>query len=611
MANTTTSKKPPMMGKMGHGRNSFEKSKNFKKSFKELILYLKPYSWGIVFALIFAILGTTFAIIGPKILALITEEIIKGIYPGASINFIKITNVGIILVALYAFSFLLNFLQQYIMNTIIAKISKNMRSEISLKINNLPLHYYDDKSFGDLLSRMTNDVDTLGQSLNQSLSSFITSLTMFIGTIIMMFTISLELTLIALISIPLTFIVVAIIVKFSQKYFMAQQELLGSLNSEVEEIYSNHNIVKVYSAEERELESFNKINSKLAKNTQQAQFMSNLTMPLTHFISNLAYVLVCVIGGAMALKNPIFIASIIAFITYIRQLNQPVSQLSSIASTLQTTVATSERIFEFLSEKEMEDDSNKITKIANLKGDVEFKNINFGYTAEKQIIFDFSCMAKAGEKIAIVGPTGAGKTTLVNLLMKFYEPQSGQILIDGVDISTLSRDYIHSLFGMVLQETWLFEGSILDNLTLGNKSASMELIEECSKSANVHHFIKSLPNGYNHIIAEDANISQGQKQLLTIARAMIENSPMLILDEATSSVDTRSEVLIQKAMDNLMKGRTSFIIAHRLSTIKNADKILVMKDGNVIEQGTHNELIAQNGFYTDLYNSQFSKKERI
>ncbi|HIV01446.1 MAG TPA: ABC transporter ATP-binding protein [Candidatus Caccopulliclostridium gallistercoris] len=598
---------PKMHGPAGRGGTG-EKAKNFKKSIKQLLIHLKPYWLPIITALIFACAGTVFSILGPKILSKITEEIILGILPGASINFVKITTIGLWIVALYLVSALFSFIQNFIMAKVTAKISKGLREDISKKINRLPLKYYDSTSYGDILSRVTNDVDTISQTLSQSLSQMITSITMLIGIVVMMFTISWQLTLVALISVPVSTVLVMIFVKISQKHFRKQQNALGELNGHIEETYSAHNVVKVFSGEEKAEEKFDGINEELYKSGYKAQFFSGLMMPMMNFVGNISYVVICIIGGAMALNDITFIASIVAFIQYIHQFNQPIQQVASIAGTLQSTAAAAERVFEFLGEEELSDESDKNATIKNFKGKVEFKNVSFGYTPEKEIIHNFSETALPGQKVAIVGPTGAGKTTIVNLLMRFYEINSGEILIDGVSTKDMKRSYVRSLFGMVLQDTWLFEGTIRENIAYGKPDATDEEIHRACEAANIDHFIKTQPGSYNMVLDEDANLSQGQKQLLTIARAMVENAPMLILDEATSSVDTRTEELIQEAMDKLIKGRTSFVIAHRLSTIKNADLILVMKDGNVIETGKHEELLAKNGFYADLYNSQFTKK---
>ena len=475
----------------------------------------------------------------------------------------------------------------------------------------MPLNYFDRNSYGDVMSRLTNDVDTVGRTLDNTLANLITSITMIIAIPVIMFTISWQLTLVALCEIPVAFLVVSLIVKFNQKYFVKQQKSLGEMNGHIEEIYSAHNVVKAFNGEQKSYQQFEVINKELKKSGMKAQFYSGLMMPVINFVGNLVYIGICLMGAYLAIKNNdyLFATSIITFMTYIKLFNQPLGQLGSISGTLQQTAAAAERVFEFLEEEEQENEDHKTKTIENVKGLVEFSHVDFGYTPEKQIIHDFSFKAKPGQKIAIVGPTGAGKTTLVNLLMRFYEVNDGEIKIDGISTKDMNRSYVRSLFGMVLQDTWLFEGTIKENIAYGNpKATDHEIIEAC-KMANVHHFIKTQPNGYDMVLNEDCSISAGQKQLLTIARAMVQNAPMLILDEATSSVDTRTEVLIQTAMDRLTKGRTSFVIAHRLSTIKNADKIIVMKDGSIVEVGTHKELLEKKGFYADLYYSQFENGE--
>lgn len=600
------------MGPGQKGAVPHEKAKNFKSSMAKLLKFINPYKVLIIVAMIFAVAGTVFHIVGPKIIEKINKLIISGIpslaNPTAKINLTKVSTIGVWLIIIYLVGALFTYLQHYIMAGVTAKLTRTLRSNISQKINKLPLKYFDKQSYGDVLSRVTNDVDTIDFTLNNSLASMITSITTIIGVVIMMFTISWQLTLIILVSVPVSFMLVLLVVKLSQKYFIKQQKALGEINGHIEEIYSAHNVVKVFNGEDKANEKFDQINKELYKNSFKAQFLSGFMMPAMNFIGNLSYILICVIGGGIALGDVTFIASISAFVAYIKQFNQPLQQIANIASTLQSTAAAAERVFEFLDEEEQPDESNKTLTIKQVKGRVEFKDVCFGYNPSKEIIHNFNCVAKPGQKIAIVGPTGAGKTTMVNLLMRFYEVNSGQITIDGVDTKDMNRQYVRSLFGMVLQDTWLFEGTIKENLTYGNPKATDEMIKEACKSANVDHFIESLPGGYNMVLSENTALSQGQKQLMTIARAMIQNSPMLILDEATSSVDTRTEELIQKAMDKLMAGRTSFVIAHRLSTIKNADLILVMKNGNVIESGTHKQLIAQEGFYADLYNSQFTNK---
>ena len=598
----------PMRGPGAGAAMSDSKPKEFKKSIAKLGKYLKAYWIGIIVALVFAVLGTVLSIFAPKILQLIGNEIVEALGADVPIDMARVGAIAVWLIVLYVASALFNFIQSIVMSVISVNISRRMRNDLSDKINKLPLSYFDRQSFGDILSRVTNDVDLIGQTLNQSLSQLVSSFTLIVGIIIMMFTISWQLTLVELVSVPVSFLLVMIIVKISQKHFRRQQNALGDINGIVEEIYSSHNVVKVFNGQEKAEREFEEINKVMASSALKGQFLSGMMMPVMNTVANISYVLVCLVGGMMAIKNNdvLFITSIVAFISYVRSFNQPIEQLATVTNTLQSTAAASERVFDFLEQPEQAPDTGN-KSIPEFKGNVEFRHVNFGYTPEKQIIFDFNCKVEAGQKIAIVGPTGAGKTTLVNPLMRFYETDSGEILIDGVSTKDMTREYVRGLFGMVLQDSWLFEGTIRENICYGNEDTSEETMIEACKAANVHHFIMSLPGGYNMVLNEEANISQGQRQLLTIARAMVDNAPMLILDEATSSVDTRTEQNIQEAMDRLMKGRTSFVIAHRLSTIKNADLILVMKNGNIIEQGNHEQLMAQGGFYSELYNSQFSK----
>ena len=598
----------PMRGPGAGAAMSDSKPKEFKKSIAKLGKYLKAYWIGIIVALVFAVLGTVLSIFAPKILQLIGNEIVEALGADVPIDMARVGAIAVWLIVLYVASALFNFIQSIVMSVISVNISRRMRNDLSDKINKLPLSYFDRQSFGDILSRVTNDVDLIGQTLNQSLSQLVSSFTLIVGIIIMMFTISWQLTLVELVSVPVSFLLVMIIVKISQKHFRRQQNALGDINGIVEEIYSSHNVVKVFNGQEKAEREFEEINKVMASSALKGQFLSGMMMPVMNTVANISYVLVCLVGGMMAIKNNdvLFITSIVAFISYVRSFNQPIEQLATVTNTLQSTAAASERVFDFLEQPEQAPDTGN-KSIPEFKGNVEFRHVNFGYTPEKQIIFDFNCKVEAGQKIAIVGPTGAGKTTLVNLLMRFYETDSGEILIDGVSTKDMTREYVRGLFGMVLQDSWLFEGTIRENICYGNEDTSEETMIEACKAANVHHFIMSLPGGYNMVLNEEANISQGQRQLLTIARAIVDNAPMLILDEATSSVDTRTEQNIQEAMDRLMKGRTSFVIAHRLSTIKNADLILVMKNGNIIEQGNHEQLMAQGGFYSELYNSQFSK----
>ena len=524
------------------------------------------------------------------------------------INFDKITKIGISLIFIYCGSALTSYTCGFLMTGVTQKICNKMREAISIKINKIPLRYFDNTSYGDVLSRVTNDVDTVGQNLNQSATQMISSITTFVGVFIMMLTLSPMMTLIPLVSIPLSMIFMMLIVKFSQKFFRNQQKSLGKINGQIEEDYSGLVIIKAFNHQDASKKEFTSLNDDLETSAWKSQFFSGLMMPIMMFIGNLSYVAICILGGIKIVNGDFGLEYIQMFIQYTRMFNQPLQQIGQITNVLQSCAAASERVFAFLAEEELEvENPTKIINKNDVIGNVSFENVNFGYYPNKQIIFNFNCEVKSGQKIAIVGPTGAGKTTIVNLLMRFYEVNSGHILIDGISTKELSRENVDSLFGMVLQDTWLFEGTIRDNLKFGNKDATDEEIMEALKEAHMDHFVNSLPGGLDHILDENANVSAGQKQLLTIARAMIENAPMLILDEATSSVDTRTEILIQKAMDKLMEGRTSFVIAHRLSTIKNADKILVMKNGNIIEQGNHDELMAQNGFYKDLYNSQFNE----
>lgn len=588
---------------MGPNKKSADKAKNFKKSFKRLILSLKPHYVSIIFGLLFAILGTVLALALPNVMKIISEEIFTAVELNISIDLQRVMTVAIWLIAMCISSALFEYLQGIIMAKISAKVTKNMRTQISEKINRLPLKYFDSQTYGDILSRVTNDVDTIGQSLNSNLSSIITCVTMVIGALVMMFVNSWQLTLITLASTPVSIVIVLLIVKFSQKYFVRQQNSLGELNGIIEENYSAHNIVKTFNAEQKAQNDFEKVNKVLYSSGFKSQFFSGILYPVMNFITNLVYVLVCVVGGIISIETPIFAITIVAFIEYMRIFNQQIGSLAQISGTVQSAVAASERVFEFLDEPEQAEENEKTAKITDVKGLVEFKNVCFGYEEGKEIIHNFSAKILPGQKVAIVGPTGAGKTTMVNLLMRFYDINSGDITIDGVSIYDMKREDVRELFGMVLQDTWIFDGTIRENIAYGSEDKTNEEIEKACSFAHIDHFIRSLPGGYDMMLDETANISQGQRQLLTIARAMVNNAPMLILDEATSSVDTRTEIQIQKAMDKLTEGRTSFVIAHRLSTIQNADQILVMRDGNIVEQGTHEQLLAKNGFYAELYNS--------
>lgn len=594
------------MGGMGTG----EKAKDFKGSISKLSKYIGIYKVRIFIVLIFAIGSTIFSIVGPKILGNVTTKLFEGLTKKLSgnggIDFNSIGRTLLILLGLYIISAVFSLVQGFVMTGISQKVTYQLRKEISQKINRMPMNYFETKTHGEVLSRVTNDVDTLSLSLNQSITQIITSVTMVIGILIMMLSISGTMTLVAILTIPLSMGLITVIVKKSQKYFISQQEYLGHVNGQVEEVYGGHLVVKVFNGEKKVTEDFDKANNTLYDSAWKSQFLSGMMMPIISFVGNIGYVGVSILGGYLAIKNRIKVGDIQSFIQYVRNFNQPISQLSQISNQLQQTAAAAERVFEFLGEEEEDQTVQNAVSVDNLESRVEFKNVKFGYNADKVIINDFSAQIRPGQKIAIVGPTGAGKTTMVKLLMRFYDVNEGEILIDGHNIKDFNRGELRGLFGMVLQDTWLFNGSIMDNIRYGKEDASDEEVLVAAKAAHAHHFISTLPDGYQMELNEEAsNVSQGQKQLLTIARAILADPKILILDEATSSVDTRTEVRIQKAMDNLMKGRTSFIIAHRLSTIRDADLILVMKDGDIVEQGNHEELIAQNGFYASLYNSQF------
>ena len=591
------------------------KAKDFKGTMKKLIQHLKPYKMAMILVVIFAIGSAAFNIVGPKILGNATTAIFEGLVnkisgSGNGIDFGYIGRVLSMLVALYVISALFSFVQTFVTSDISQKVSYNLRKEISEKINKLPLNYFDKTTNGEVLSRVTNDVDAISQNLNQVLSQMITAATTIIGVLIMMLSISVSMTIASLVIIPLSLIFIMLVVKKSQKYFKEQQEYLGSTNGHVEEIYSGHNIMKAFNGEEKAINEFEEINEKLYNSAWKSQFLSGMMMPIMTFIGNLGYVIVAIMGGYLAIKKTIQVGDILSFIQYTRSFMQPIAQTAQISNVMQATAAAAERVFEFLEEEEEAKDTTNPLSTENVKGEVEIKDVHFGYDEDKIIINDFSAKIKPGQKVAIVGPTGAGKTTVVKLLMRFYELNSGKILVDGHDIKDFTRNDLRDMFGMVLQDTWLFNGSMMENIRYGRLEATDEEVIEASKLAHSDHFIKTLSEGYKTEVNEEANnISQGQKQLLTIARAILSDPKILILDEATSSVDTRTEVLIQQAMENLMKGRTSFIIAHRLSTIRNADIILVMKDGDIIEQGSHEELLKAKGFYYDLYNSQFEEGE--
>ena len=596
-------------GMRGSGRNMGpgEKAKDFKGTWLKLIRYCKKYLAAILTALIIAALGTVLTIIGPDWLKNLTNEILKGLRPGGEIDFAAIGRIGFFLVCFYAGAAILSFSENYIMATVSARISKRMRAGISTKINRLPLSYFDKTSVGDVISRVTNDVDAIGHTMNQSLDTLVRSITMFIGALIMMFYNSWILALVAVASSLLGFVSMTLIMKKSQKYFVAQQQGLGAINGHIEEIYSGHNVVKAYNGGRSAKKRFEEINGTLYNSGWKSQFMSGLMMPIMNFVGNFGYVAVCVVGATLLMNGIISFGVIVAFMVYIRLFTQPLSQLAQSMQQLQRTAAASERVFEFFDEQEMENESKKDRNLGNIKGSVEFKNVRFGYDKDKIIINDFSAIVRSGQKIAIVGPTGAGKTTMVNLLMRFYELDGGKILLDGIPTDQVPRENVHEQFCMVLQDTWLFEGTIKENIIYSQQGVTDEEVEAACKAVGLHYFIRTLPEGYDTVLNDKASLSAGQKQLVTIARAMIQNAPLLILDEATSSVDTRTERLVQAAMDKLTRGRTSFVIAHRLSTIKNADLILVMKDGDIIESGSHAELLEKGGFYAELYNSQFEQ----
>ena len=589
-----------------------EKAKDFKGTMKKLLQYLGAYKISIVAVIIFAIGSTVFNIVGPKILGRATTEIFKGLVRkvsgGSGIDFTKIGKILGMLLVLYLCSALFSFIQGYIMTGVSQKLTYRMRKEISEKINRLPMNYFDKMTHGEVLSRITNDVDTLSQSLNQSATQVITSVATIIGVLIMMLSISPLMTLTALLLLPISMGFISVIVKRSQKYFMRQQEYLGHVNGQVEEVYGGHNIVKAFNKEKDVIDTFDKDNDMLYQSAWKSQFLSGMMMPIMQFVGNLGYVAEVILGGYLAMKSVIEVGDIQSFIQYVRNFTQPIQQVAQVANMLQSTAAASERVFEFLEEEEEEQTVTDSVPADDLEGRVEFDHVHFGYNPDHIIINDFSVKVEPGQKIAIVGPTGAGKTTMVKLLMRFYDVNEGVIKVDGHDIRDFNRSELRKMFGMVLQDTWLFKGSIEENISYGKLDATHEEVVEAAKAAHVHRFVQTLPGGYNMELNEEAsNVSQGQKQLLTIARAILEDPKILILDEATSSVDTRTEIQIQKAMDNLMRGRTSFIIAHRLSTIRDADLILVMKDGDIVEQGNHEELLAKNGFYADLYNSQFER----
>lgn len=591
-----------------------EKIKDMKGTLKNLLSYLKEYKVGIFFVILFTIGSTVFNIVGPKILGNITTEIFNGLIRKISntggIDFNKISQISLILVILYFVSLLFSFIQGYIMSGISNKVSYRLRKELSEKVNRLPMKYFDSKTHGEVLSRITNDVDTLSQSLTQSVTQIISGIATIIGIFIMMISINISMTIAALLIIPICMFFVTKIMKRSQKYFSMQQEYLGHLNGHIEEIYGGHDIVKAFNGEEKAIEDFNHLNQTLYDSAWKSQFLSTMMHPIMQFIGNLGYVIISILGGYMVIKDKIQVGDILSFTQYVRNFTNQITQLAQVMNMVQSAIASSERVFEFLAEEEEKNTQKGKIDLESIQGNIEFKNVQFGYNKNKIIIHDFSSKVKKGQKIAIVGPTGAGKSTMIKLLMRFYDVNSGEILIDGHNIQDFDRQELRSLFGMVLQDTWLFNGTIKENICYGKLDATENEIKNACKAASVDHFIKTLPDGYNMVLNEEAdNISGGQKQLLTIARVILADPRILILDEATSSVDTRTEILIQEAMDKLMEGRTSFIIAHRLSTIKNADLILVMNDGDIVETGSHDELLKKGGFYANLYNSQFEVEE--
>lgn len=609
-----TQNKGPMGGRRGMGTMAGgEKAKNFSATMKSLLGYMAEFKVKVTVVIIFAAFSAIFSIAGPKILGKATTKLFEGVmaYMGGMGLYTDFDYIGrciALLVVLYLISAAFSYMQSFIMSGVSMSITYRFRQDIAEKINRMPLRYFDTKTHGEVLSRITNDVDTVNQTLNQSLTQIITSATTLIGVLIMMLSISIRMTLVAIMIVPLSLGLITIVVKVSQKYFKQQQKSLGMLNGHIEENYSGHTIVQVFNGEEDAIKEFKQINDTLYVSAWKSQFLSGMMMPIMSFVGNLGYVAVCLLGGYLAVRRVIDIGDIQAFIQYMRSFTQPISQLANISSTLQSTAAAAERVFEFLEEDEEVEEEDRKPNLDDIEGNVEFCHVHFGYSPEKMVINNFSSKIEAGKTIAIVGPTGAGKTTIVKLLMRFYEISSGSILVDGTNITDFSREDLRSMFGMVLQDTWLYNGSIIDNIRYGNFECTDEEVIEAAKAAHCDEFIRTMPNGYHMIINEEAgNLSQGQKQLLTIARTILSDPKILILDEATSSIDTRTEVLIQKAMNSLMQNRTSFVIAHRLSTIRDADLILVMKDGDIVEQGNHEELIERGGFYAELYQSQFEE----
>lgn len=592
---------PPMGGPK-------DKPKEFVNSWKKLINYLNRYKKALLLAIILSTASTIITLIGPDKLSEMTDLIQVGL-TGAPIDLEAVGRIAVFLLTIYVIGAILNFIQGYVMATVSQKTSYNLRRDISHKINRLPLGYFDRSSTGDTMSRITNDVDTIGHSMNQTISMFISSVTLLVGSAVMMAVNDVVMMVTAVLSSIIGFLLMGVIMSRSQKYFRIQQENLGNMNGHVAEIYSSHNIVKAYNGQKNAKVKFDRINSDLASSAFKSQFMGGLMMPLMGFVGNFGYVMVCIVGSILVLEGQITIGTIVAFMIYVRLFTQPLSQISQAVVGMQSVAAASERVFEFLGEKEMEDESDKVKELTDVKGHVEFRNVTFSYVPGKEIIHNFSANLKPGQKVAIVGPTGAGKTTIVNLLMRFYELDSGDILIDGVSTKDVKRENVHDQFCMVLQDSWIFEGTIRENIVYSRENVSDQEVEDACRAVGLHHFISTLEDGYDTVLADNATLSVGQKQQLTIARAIIDRSPLLILDEATSSVDTRTEKIIQDAMDSLSQGRTSFVIAHRLSTIRNSDLILVMKDGRLIEQGNHDELLAQGGFYSELYNSQFEETD--
>lgn len=585
-----------------------DKPKEFVNSWKKLINYLNRYKKALLLAIILSTASTIITLIGPDKLSEMTDLIQVGL-TGAPIDIEAVGRIAVFLLTIYVIGAILNFIQGYVMATVSQKTSYNLRRDISHKINRLPLGYFDRSSTGDTMSRITNDVDTIGHSMNQTISMFISSVTLLVGSAVMMAVNDVVMMVTAVLSSIIGFLLMGVIMSRSQKYFNIQQENLGNMNSHVAEIYSSHNIVKAYNGQKNAKVKFDRINNDLASSAFKSQFMGGLMMPLMGFVGNFGYVMVCIVGSILVLEGQITIGTIVAFMIYVRLFTQPLSQISQAVVGMQSVAAASERVFEFLGEKEMEDESDKVKELTDVKGHVEFRNVTFSYVPGKEIIHNFSANLKPGQKVAIVGPTGAGKTTIVNLLMRFYELDSGDILIDGVSTKDVKRENVHDQFCMVLQDSWIFEGTIRENIVYSRENVSDQEVEDACRAVGLHHFISTLEDGYDTVLADNATLSVGQKQQLTIARAIIDRSPLLILDEATSSVDTRTEKIIQDAMDSLSQGRTSFVIAHRLSTIRNSDLILVMKDGRLIEQGNHDELLAQGGFYSELYNSQFEETD--